>query len=153
MNAKSQYRAYAAATQTVARTQQIVMLYDGVLRFMQRAKDAIQQGRIEERYKMLMKATDVIMGLQGCLDFEKGGEMAKLLYNFYSTVDARIFSIHRTNSIETCEEIIAELKKMRDVWNEIDQGSADAPATAPAPAPAAQGATPSTPDQSVILSA
>lgn len=135
MMQKNQYHAYAVATQTVARTQQIVMLYDGVIRFVKQAKDAIREKRIEDRYKILTKASEVLMGLQGCLDFEKGGEIAKVLYGFYSMVDSRIFAVHRTNSLETCDEIIADLKKMRDVWAEIDGGNekADAPVAAPAP--------------------
>lgn len=130
---KHKYHAYAAATQTVARTKQIVMLYDGTIRFMQQAKEAIRDKRIEDRYRMLTKASDVIMGLQGCLDFENGGDIGRILYSFYSMLDSRIFSIHRTNSIETCDEVLADLKKMRDVWHEIDQSHASGDATSAAP--------------------
>lgn len=118
---KQQYQAYAAATQTVARTRQIVLLYDGVIRFVQQARTAIVEKRIEDRFNLLIKASDVIAGLQACLDFERGGEIAKVLYSFYSSVDGRIYSVHRTNSVETCDEVIAELKQMRDAWHEIDQ--------------------------------
>ena len=120
---KQQYQSYAAATQTVAKTQQIVMLYDGVIRFIQQAKDAINDKRIEDRYKILTKASDVIMGLQACLDFDNGGQIARVLYSYYSSIDSRIFSVHRSNNLETCDEIIGDLKKMRDVWNEIDQNT------------------------------
>ncbi len=129
------YQAYAAATQTVARTKQIVMLYDGVIRFVQQAKDAIREKRIEDRYKLLVKATDIITGLQTCLDFENGGDIAKLLFNFYTGVSNRIFSIHRTNSLETCDEVIADIKQMRDVWHEIDQSNTDSAACRAMPMP------------------
>ena len=151
---KQKYQAYAAATQTVARTKQIVMLYDGLVRFMQQAKEAARDKRIEDRYKALIKSSEVIMGLQGCLDFEKAPEIARVLYSFYSSIDARIFSVHRTNSIETCDEVIAELKQMRDVWHEIDQNNVEdasegsAPLAAAAPAPS-EGAS----DQNITLSA
>jgi len=147
---KQKYQAYAAATQTVAKTRQIVMLYDGIIRFVQLAKEAIKERRIEDRYRLLIKASEIIMGLQSCLDFEQGGQVAKVLYNFYSTVDGRIFSIHRTNSLASCDEVIADLKQMRDVWNEIDIGSEATPAEAPA---AASPPSSSGPDQTIILSA
>ena len=118
---KQKYQAYAAATQTVARTKQIVMLYDGVIRFVQQAKEAILENRIEDRYNMLTKATEVLLGLQACLDFENGGHIARVLYQFYSHIDSQIFLIHRNNSTQTCDEIITEMKKMRDVWQEIDE--------------------------------
>ena len=148
---KQKYQAYATATQTVARTKQIVMLYDGVIRFLQHAKEAIRDKRIEDRYKLLIKASEIVIGLQGCLDFENGGNIAKVLYTFYSSVDGRIFAIHRTNSIEACDEIIAEFKQMRDVWNEIDQG--DTAAAAMPATEASDASSPKAPDQGITISA
>lgn len=121
---KHKYQAYANATQTVARTRQIVLLYEGVIRFVQQAKEAIIEKRIEDRYNLLIKASEVIGGLQGCLDFDNGGEMAPILYNYYASIDARMFTIHRTNSVEMCDQIISDLKQLRDTWDEIDQGVA-----------------------------
>jgi flagellar protein FliS len=145
------YQAYNAATQTVAKTRQIVMLYDGVIRFMQQAKEAIRDKRIEDRYHILTRASDVVIGLQSCLDFDQGGEVARILYNFYSTMNARIFSIHRSASLETCDQVIAEMKQMRDSWDAIDQGSTSGATPSPAtPAPATK---PDSPDQTIILSA
>jgi flagellar protein FliS len=152
MNTRHKYQAYASATQTVARTKQIVMLYDATIRYLQQAKDAIAARRIEERYNLLVKASEIIFGLQSCLDFEHGGEVAKILYQFYSSIDSRMFAIHRSNSPEACDELIAELKQMRDVWQEIDQGENAAVAeAAPATAlpPAAPGALPQDPAVSV----
>lgn len=143
---KQKYQAYAAATQTVARTKQIVMLYDGIIRFVSQAKDAAAENRIQDRYNMLTKASEVLLGLQSCLDFENGGQIARVLYNFYSTIDNLIFQVHRTGSVQTCETILAELKKMRDVWQEIDESS-----TTPPPAPTSP--QPAGPDQSITLSA
>ena len=123
MTAKHQYKAYASATQTVAKTKQIVMLYEAIIRYMQQVKEAISDKRIEDRYNLLVKSSEIIFGLQSCLDFENGKDIARILYNFYASIDSRLFSIHRTNSIETCDEIIAELKQMRDVWREIDEST------------------------------
>lgn len=120
---KNKYQAYATATQTVAPVRQIILLYEGTIRLVQQAKEAIAEKRIEDRYNLLIKASELIGGLQGCLDFDNGGEIAKILYSYYSSIDARLFAIHRTNSTEDCDGIIADLKQMRDAWNEIDQSS------------------------------
>jgi flagellar protein FliS len=123
---KQKYQAYATATQTVSPVRQIVLLYDGAVRCVQQAKEAIEQKRIEDRYHLLIKASELIGGLQGCLDFDNGGEIARILYSYYSSIDARLFAIHRTNSIEECDGIIQDLKAMRDSWNEIDQNNSAA---------------------------
>jgi flagellar secretion chaperone FliS len=158
MQSKQQYQAYANATQTVAKTRQIVMLYDGVISFLQQAKIALQEKRIEDRYNLLVKASAIINGLQACLDFEKGEQIAKVLYNFYADVGGRIFSVHRTQNVQTLDDAIADLKKMRDVWNEIDEGDAaaaeavadesDVPAATPVDVPKSDSS-----DENVTLSA
>ncbi len=121
---KHQYQAYVSATQTVAKTQQIIMLYDGIIRLVQQAKEAIAEKRIEDRYNLLVKASYIVHGLQGCLDFENGKEIADVLYGFYASIDARMFSVHRTNSIETCDAVIHDLKQMRDAWAAVDEATA-----------------------------
>ncbi|MDE3015906.1 MAG: flagellar export chaperone FliS [Pseudomonadota bacterium] len=149
MSHKYKYQAYAAATQTVARTKQIVLLYDGVIRLVQQAREAIHGQRIEDRFQLLTRASDIITGLQCCLDFDKGGDVARTLHHFYIDINARIFSVHRSNSLDTCNEIVAELKQMRDTWQEIDENSARGDAAKMPPgSPAAADS-----DQSIILSA
>lgn len=117
------YKAYSRANHTVSKTRQVVMLYDGAIRFMQQAGEAIEQKNYEARYNKLMRVSDILVGLQACLDFESGGNPAKILYDFYAAIDMRIFALHRTNDIKECEAIIAELKEMRDVWDKIDRGN------------------------------
>lgn len=131
MAEKQKYQAYSAATQTVAPARQIILLYDGIIRCVQQAKEAISENRIEDRYHLLIKASELIGGLQGCLDFDKGGEIAGVLYGYYASIDARLFSIHRTNSKEDCDSIIADLKQMRDAWDEIDRTTSANKSAAP----------------------
>ncbi len=122
---KQQYRAYASATQTVAKTRQIIMLYDAAIRNLQQARDILQDhSRIEERFRLLSRANEIVYGLQGCLDFDNGGEVAKVLYDFYSSVDARILSLHRLQNPAVCDQLIKDMKAMRDTWDEIDRAGA-----------------------------
>lgn len=117
---KKSYKAYAAATQTMAKTKQIILLYDAVIRYVQQAEEAIKNKQIEARFNALDKACTIVFGLQGCLDFEQGGDIAQTLYSFYSSIDARLLRIQRDNNAESCAQIIKELKMMREAWSEID---------------------------------
>ncbi len=152
---KNKYQAYASATQAVAKTQQIVLLYDGMIRLIQQAKEAIQEKRIEDRYNLLMKAGAILHGLQGCLDFENGKEIANVLYSFYSSVDSRMFAVHRDNSTATCDEIINDLKQMRDAWIAVDEKvlADTAPSVAPPAGTAETLAADTTAATTIILSA
>jgi flagellar protein FliS len=121
MVANQVYKAYHRAASTVAKTQQIVMLYDGALRFLAQAKEAMEQGDIETRYKRLVRVNDIMMGLQASLDFDAGGSIANVLYDFYSDVDLRIFNLQQSNDVQACEGLIHELREMREIWAAIDQ--------------------------------
>ena len=126
------YKAYSRASHTVSKTRQVVMLYDGAIRFLQQAGEAIEKKDFETRYNKLTRAADILVGLQACLDFESGGPSAKVLFDFYTAMDTRIFALHRSNDIDACKALVAELKEMRDVWDKIDRGNemADSATTA-----------------------
>lgn len=119
----SHYQAYSKASHTVAKTRQVVMLYDGIVRFLNQAKEAMEKNEIERRFKTLSRASEIIAGLQACLDYDAGGETAQILSDFYSGIDMRILQLHRTNDAAECEAILVELKSMREVWNGIDRGT------------------------------
>lgn len=134
MNQK--YQAYAAASMTVGKLRQVIMLYDGSIRFVQQSIEAIKQKDYTTRYNMLTKTTDILMGLQTSLDYDNGGEISKLLYNYYASLDARIFSVHRSNDVAVLEGVVKELRMMRDTWEAIDlQENSKRAAVAPVSAP------------------
>ena len=110
-NKTQQYNAYNMASQTVPKTRQVVMLYDGATRFLKQARQAIDENRIEDRFHLLNKASEVIVGLQACLDFENGGEIAQILFDYYSSIDARILYVQRKNDGKILDAVIAEVKK------------------------------------------
>ncbi len=121
MTKHRQYQAYRAATETVAPARQIILLYEGIIRFMQQAREAVEKKNIPERYNLLVKAGEIVMGLQNSLDFETGGDIARILHDFYARVDMEILSIHRSNSITMCDHVIRQLKQMRDAWARVEQ--------------------------------
>lgn len=127
----SQYKAYAQATQTVAKTRQVVMLYDAAIRDMKQAREAILDKRYEERFHLLTRVSEILTGLQSALDFAQGGRIAEMLDEFYRSLDMRVRQLHRTNSAETCDAIVAELKEMRDGWDSVDRQQAASKAPAP----------------------
>ncbi len=123
MHKPTQYQAYSLATRTVAKTRQVVMLYDGAIRFLQQAKSAIESHNIEERFNLLQRASEVVIGLQSSIDFDTGGEVAQTLHRFYTDASMRILAINFKDSegIELCAGIITDLKQMRDIWDGIDK--------------------------------
>ncbi len=120
MSYHSQARsAYAAASNTVSPLQAVVMLYDGMIRSVNAAKLAIEENRIEDRFNHTKKASQILLGLQANLDFEKGGEVSPMLSQFYDTLFMRFQQINSANSVEICDEVIRSLSNVRKSWHEL----------------------------------
>ncbi len=121
MNSSQAKIAYTNAAANVSKTRQVVMLYDGLIRMVQQVKTAMENNEIEKRYNLLQQACNVILGLQASLDFERGGEIAQLMDKYYSSIDARLISLHRRQDIAVADQVVKELKMMRDAWVEVDR--------------------------------
>ncbi len=125
-----QYRAramtaYQAATETVAPAAAIVMLYDGAMQAIARAKQAIAEGRIEDRCTLVTRAHAIVHGLQCQLDFAAGGEIARLLDGYYTYLLNRMMQVNIKNDPAICDELVARLREMRASWATIAQGGGE----------------------------
>lgn len=120
-SAQQRYRSYISTIPSTVKLQQIITVYDGILAQLTLAKGAIAQHHAEDRYKALSQASSIILGLQAAVDFEHGGRIAQLLYEFYATLDQRIQAMHRTASVDECDAVMAEIAKMRSAWCQVEQ--------------------------------
>ena len=57
--------------------QLIQMLFDGLIESLATARGHIERGAINEKSKALSRAGRIVVGLQGALDFDKGGDIAR----------------------------------------------------------------------------
>ena len=111
--------AYKQAAQNVSALKAVVMLYDGMIRLVGEAKRADAEGRFEDRFKLTEKASRVVIGLQGQLDFQQGGEVSPKLNAFYDTLFMRMLQINSRNAQVVADDVLVSLKEMRSAWEEV----------------------------------
>jgi flagellar protein FliS len=97
----------------------IQMLFDGLLESLSAARGHIQHGAIADKSKALGRASRIVLGLQGALDFNQGGDLASNLNELYSYVTKRIFHINVRNDLEALDEIYGLMSEIREAWNEV----------------------------------
>ena len=132
--------AYGQAAETLAPARQVVLLYDGALRRIKEARDAIERRAINQRHVAVGKAAAIIDALHACLDHERGGEIASNLDRLYTYFGMRLQHINLKDDVRICDELVARLGELRAAWAQIADGGV-APGTPGAGAPAA-GARP-----------
>ncbi len=99
--------------------QLIQMLFDGLIESLATARGHMERGSIVEKSKSLSRAGRIVVGLQGALDFEKGGDIARNLNDLYSYVTRRLFHVNANNDLEALQEIHNLMNEIRGAWLQV----------------------------------
>ncbi|MBA2882666.1 flagellar protein FliS [Desulfosalsimonas propionicica] len=109
---------FANQIQTASPEQVLVMLYDGAIRFLRQARQALENGDRVGKLKKISRTVAILTELSNSLDFEKGGEIAENLDGLYAYM---VRELTRPNAedefkaMEVSENILLEL---RGAWAE-----------------------------------
>lgn len=104
---------------TADNIQLIQMLFDGLLESLATAKGHIQNNAIEEKSKALARAGRIVVGLQGALDFERGGELAQNLNELYAYMTRRLFHINAHNDLQALDEVKSLVVDISQAWQTL----------------------------------
>lgn len=110
---------------TADNIQLIQMLFDGLLESLATAKGHVQNNAIEEKSKALARAGRIVVGLQGALDFERGGELAQNLNELYAYMTRRLFHINAHNDLQALEEVKTLVVDISQAWQTLPSLLAD----------------------------
>lgn len=112
----------------------VVALYDGIIRFLYKACEAVDRGDEAARRAAVRRALDIILHLQARLRMDVGGNPAKTLSEFYAATFAQILQGSQAASRAKLEHAIACVRTVRDAWREVARD----PGVNPAPLQAAR---------------
>jgi flagellar protein FliS len=104
---------------TADNIQLIQMLFDGLLESLANATGHIQNKAIEDKSKALARAGRIVVGLQGALDFERGGELAQNLNELYAYMTRRLFHINAHNDLQALEEVKTLVVDISQAWQSL----------------------------------
>lgn len=109
----------------------VILLYEQLVRDLRRATTAMDAGDIQTRTSELDHALQVVCQLQGRLDMETGGEVARNLDRFYANIQATILQAQCKASKPGLLRLIDDVLSVREAWLEIDRTSTVAETHAP----------------------
>ncbi|HEX8786313.1 MAG TPA: flagellar export chaperone FliS [Telluria sp.] len=117
----------------------IVMLYDGVLAALLKAKNNMIVRNIPAKGAAISQAITIIdNGLRVSLDLKAGGEIAENLDALYDYMSRRLFQANLKNDVAIVEEVHRLLSELREAWVAIgDKVDRAQPAAEPTPMPKA----------------
>jgi flagellar protein FliS len=97
----------------------VVALYDGILRFLHSAIEAVERGDQAGRRVAVKRALDIIIHLQARLRMDVGGRPAQVLSEFYASVFAQILQASQSASKTKFEHAIDCVRNVRDAWRQV----------------------------------
>lgn len=108
-------------TQVQSRTplELVVLLYDGALRFLASARDAIDRDDVGARRDALDRTLAIISELQSTLNLEQGGDVAAELDRLYSYANLRVLDAAMRNDAAPLDEVRRVFEILRDGWSTI----------------------------------
>ena len=97
----------------------VVMLYDGAIRFVIEAREAIARNDVRARTAAVSRTLEIVAELQNTLNLKEGGEVGRELDRLYSYMRARLFDVTSTGDDDAAKEVHKLLTTLREGWSQI----------------------------------
>ena len=99
----------------------VVLLYEQLIQDLREAAKAMDENNIELRTTRINHALEVICVLQGTLNMERGGQVARNLQRFYTVLRANLLQAQFQVSKKMLSRQITDLLALREAWIEVDR--------------------------------
>ena len=109
----------------------LIALYDTLAGDLRRAAEAERSNNLENRAKEVNHALLVVGYLEDWVERGSGGELADHLITFYRTLRARMIEAQVQRCPEMLEWQMAEVLKIRGIWQRFEQSGSSAASQAP----------------------
>ncbi len=120
VNRLNAYRQTSVKTASQGRL--IVMLYDEAIKQMALAEEELGREKVkfDTVHNAISKTQDVITELMASLDFEKGGEISKNLYNLYMFFNRQLVQANIDKNVEPLIQVRKFMSDLREAWVAIE---------------------------------
>ena len=102
-----------SSIETASREQILIMLYDGAIQFLNKAKIAMQNKEIEATHNNLMGAQNIIQEFINSLDREVAPQLAENLTSLYEYFIRRLIHANIKREMEPIDEVLKYLKSLK----------------------------------------
>ncbi len=115
VNPYSKYiKQYQTSNITTATPEKLmILLFDGALQFLQKAKTAIADGNLKERAENIDGARKILRELMRTIDLENGNSVAKSLFKLYNRMTMNLIKANVTRKSELIDIVIEDLTNIR----------------------------------------
>lgn len=114
-NPYSKYiKQYQTSNITTATPEKLmILLFDGAIQFLMKAKIAIEEKNYKERSENIDGARKIIRELMRTIDLENGNLVSKQLFKLYNRMAMNLIKANVQRNVEKIDEVIQDLTNIR----------------------------------------
>ena len=91
----------------------MILLFDGAIQFLQKAKNAIAEKKLQERSQNIDGARKFIRELMRTIDLENGNDVSKNLFKLYNRMAMDLIKANIQKNANKIDEVITDLTNIR----------------------------------------
>jgi len=113
------------AVSTISPEKLVVMLYEGLIRYLQQARIAIEASRHADKARCLNNAQAVVIELRNSLDHEVGGGIAANLESLYNYIFQECVNALVASDVRPVDNCLRVLAPLLNAWQRIPPGTGE----------------------------
>jgi flagellar secretion chaperone FliS len=103
---------------TASREDLLILLYEGAIRFLERAITEMEAKNLSEHKMYLRRGLAIVAELQSTLDFDKGGELSMQLFDLYGFMMERLSQANMKQDMSLIRTVIENLETLLEGWRD-----------------------------------
>lgn len=96
----------------------LILLYDGAIQFLNKAKIAMEQKNIPEIHNNIMGCESILLEFINTIDLENGGEFAIRLQALYQYFYNTLVQANMKKDVTKIDEVLRHLIDLRATWKQ-----------------------------------
>jgi flagellar protein FliS len=91
----------------------MIMLFDGAIQFLQKAKTAIAEKNLQERSVNIESARKIIRELMRTIDLDNGNDVSKSLFRLYNKMAMNLIKANVSKNSDLVDEVLNDMTNIR----------------------------------------
>ena len=97
----------------------VIICYEKAISNLKQARTYFEKDEIEQKARHMQKAMEIVQELQGCLNHEEGGQIARSLDAIYAYIVKRLLGSDVKKDLTGIDECIHILSELQEAWEGI----------------------------------
>jgi flagellar protein FliS len=109
--------------ETAGRLDLVLICYEKAIESLRQARKSYEENQFEQKARKLHRALQIVYELQGCLNLEKGGQIAHNLDAIYAYLTRRLLEGDVKKDLTAFDEAVKILSELKESWQGIAPGN------------------------------